>query len=84
MELLVAISVVMVLAGLTMQVMKNGRQKAQQVRAAQKIKDLGAAFVAYTGENGGLLPGKITLDQGILGRLRRRRRQLRSGIMRSL
>ena len=40
MELLVAISVVMVLAGLTMQVMKNGRQKAQQVRAAQKIKDL--------------------------------------------
>ena len=56
MELLVAISVVMVLAGLTMQVMKNGREKAQQVRATQKIKDLGAAFVAYTGENGGLLP----------------------------
>ena len=37
MELLVAISVVMVLAGLTMQVMKNGREKAQQVRATQKI-----------------------------------------------
>ena len=56
MELLVAISVVMVLAGLTMQVMKHGREKAQQVRATQKIKDLGTAFVAYTGENGGLLP----------------------------
>ena len=56
MELLVAISVVMVLAGLTMQVMKNGREKAQLVRATQKIKDLGSAFVSYTSENGGLLP----------------------------
>ncbi len=56
MEILVTMSVVMVLAGLTLQVMKNGRQKAHLVRATQKIKDLGQSFMAYTGENGGLLP----------------------------
>ena len=56
MELLVAISVVMVLAGLTMQVMKTGREKALLVRATQKIKDLGSAFVSYTAESGGKLP----------------------------
>ena len=56
MELLVAISILMVLAGLTLQVMKSGREKAHLARATQKIKDLGSAFVAYTTENGGKLP----------------------------
>ncbi len=56
MEILVSISIVMVLAGITLQVMKNGREKAHLVRATQKIKDLGQSFMAYTGENGGLLP----------------------------
>ena len=56
MEILVSISIVMVLAGITLQVMKSGREKAHLVRATQKIKDLGASFMAYTGENGGLLP----------------------------
>ncbi len=56
MELLVTISVVMVLAGLTMQVMKTARQKAHLARATQKIKDLGGAFVSYTAESGGKLP----------------------------
>ena len=56
MEILVSISIVMVLAGITLQVMKSGREKAHLVRATQKIKDLGQSFMAYTGENGGLLP----------------------------
>ncbi len=56
MEILVSISIVMVLAGITLQVMKNGREKAHLVRATQKITDLGRSFIAYTGENGGLLP----------------------------
>lgn len=55
-ELLVVIAVIMVLAAISMQVMKSVREKANLARATQKIKDLGAAFVAYTGDNGGKLP----------------------------
>lgn len=55
-ELLIAMAVVMVLAGITLQVMNSVRQKAYLARATQKIKDLGQAFVTYTSDNGGLLP----------------------------
>ncbi len=41
MELLVAISILMVLAGLTLQVMESGREKAHIARATQKTKDQG-------------------------------------------
>ena len=55
-ELLVVMAVIMVLPGITLQVLKNVSQKADLALATQKIKDLGQAFVTYTTDNGGLLP----------------------------
>ncbi len=55
-ELLVAVAIVIVLAGLSFQVFTNMVQGANLTRATQKIKDLGQAFVDYTTDHGGRLP----------------------------
>ena len=55
-ELLVAVAIVIVLAGISFQVFTNMVQSANLTRATQKIKDLGQAFVDYTSDHGGLLP----------------------------
>lgn len=56
MELLVAVAIVVVLAGISFQVVKNMQESANMTRAMQKIKNLGEAFVGYTTDNGGILP----------------------------
>ena len=55
-ELLVAVAIVIVLAGITFQVADNMKQAANLTSATQRIKDLGQAFVDYTTDSGGLLP----------------------------
>ncbi len=55
-ELLVAVAIVIVLAGISFQVFTNMVQSANLTRATQKIKDLGQAFVDYTSDHGGRLP----------------------------
>ena len=55
-ELLVAVAIVIVLAGISFQVFTNMVQSTNLTRATQKIKDLGQAFVDYTSDHGGRLP----------------------------
>ena len=55
-ELLVVVAIILILAALSFQVMKSIHQKANLARATGKISDLGAAFVGYTADSGGLLP----------------------------
>lgn len=55
-ELLVAIAIVVALSGVGIQVWQHSKEAANLAKATQKIKDLGAAFVGYTTESGGLLP----------------------------
>ena len=55
-ELLVAIAIVIVLAGITFQVTGSMKESANLTRATQKIKDLGQAFVDYTSDHAGRLP----------------------------
>ena len=55
-ELLVAVAIVIVLAGITFQVTTSMVENANLTRATQKIKDLGQAFVDYTSDHGGRLP----------------------------
>jgi prepilin-type processing-associated H-X9-DG protein len=56
MELLVAVAIVVVLAAIAFTVMGSMRNNADLARATEKIKSLGAAFVGYTTDHGGLLP----------------------------
>ncbi|MBB06724.1 MAG: hypothetical protein CMN03_00455 [Roseibacillus sp.] len=55
-ELLVAVAIVIVLAGITFQVTTSMVESANLTRATQKIKDLGQSFVDYTSDHGGRLP----------------------------
>lgn len=56
MELLVAVTIVIVLASIAFTVMASMKNNANLARATEKIKSLGNAFVGYTTDNGGLLP----------------------------
>lgn len=55
-EIIVAVTIVTVLSTIAVKVTKSAKERAHLARATQKIKNLGEAFVAYTVENGGLLP----------------------------
>lgn len=55
-ELIVAVAIVVVLASITVTVVINTKEAANLARANQKIKNLGEAFVGYTGDNNGYLP----------------------------
>lgn len=56
MELLVAIAIGMALATITITVVGQMKQRANMVRATEKIHSLGVALVGYTGDTNGLLP----------------------------
>jgi prepilin-type N-terminal cleavage/methylation domain-containing protein/prepilin-type processing-associated H-X9-DG protein len=56
MELLVAIAIVVALAAIAFTVSASMKNRANMARANQKIRDIGAAFVGYTADSGGLLP----------------------------
>lgn len=55
-ELLVAIAIVVVLAAIAFTVMGSMRDHANMVRATEKIRSIGDAFVGYTTDSNGLLP----------------------------
>ena len=56
MELLVVVAIVIVLASIAFTVSRNMQETTELTRAAQKIKNLGEAFVGYTSDSGGVLP----------------------------
>lgn len=55
-EVLISIAIVAALVTIAMTVMKSAKERSNQAAALQKMKSLGAAFVAYTTDKGGLLP----------------------------
>lgn len=55
-EILISMAVVAALAAIVMTVMRSSKQRANQAAVLGKMKSLGAAFVAYTTDKGGLLP----------------------------
>lgn len=56
MELLVVVAIVIALASIAFSVTRNMQETTELTRAAQKIKNLGEAFVGYTSDSGGVLP----------------------------
>lgn len=63
-ELLVVIAVVAVLAALTIAVTGSVRQSADQVKNAEKLRNLGLASLAYASDNNGRLPLTVMVGTG--------------------
>lgn len=56
MEVLVVIAIILVLAAIAVPAIESFRTKANKVESLRRMKDLGAAALAYTAENNGDLP----------------------------
>lgn len=55
-EILIVVAIIAALAAIGGSLYKSAKQKASQAAALQKMKSLGATFVTYTVDRGGLLP----------------------------
>ncbi len=55
-EILIVVAIIAALAAIGGSLHKSAKQKASQAAALQKMKSLGATFVTYTVDRGGLLP----------------------------
>ena len=62
-ELLVVIAVIMLLAAIALPVMQQAARQARAVKCVGQLKQLGVAFVAYTGDHDGLLPNAWETQQ---------------------
>ena len=55
-EILVAIVIIAILAGLSMAVMRNARDKATALKCVNNLRQIGAAFSKFSSDNDGMFP----------------------------
>ncbi len=55
-EVLITVSIIIALAAIAIAISRSMKEKANQVRAMQKLRGIGTAFSAYVAEHNGMLP----------------------------